>query len=739
MASKLLTSSPARVLARRCEGHARQLALQQQRWLTVQPTSMRVVADRAAAMAAFTSPKKVQNGDAASLPEHDVIEAAESFRRDGMVVLQNRVDPSWLQAAAAIAKSNFDDVRSVAGHCGESLDVGVANGFAEVVQRAKGRYDILWGINGDPVLQSSTALWEPLIQRLLGGREDMWKLQFNGLLMTLPGADEQGWHADGEHLFFERSGLHQLPPHCINVFVPLVPLSKANGGTDFCLGSHTLTDRTDDIVWQDQAWKEKIGFEGETLSLHLEPGQVALFDYRVLHRGHAHRGTEPRPVLYWTYTRRWFSDNLNFPTRSLKAKVAGVDAKARPQFPALSGPEVFADGAAGSQVPESVANAVSRHMLQSNANIGGDYRTGKAALEVVSTARRSAAALLGCKEPEVVFGLNCTNLVMHLSRSVARTLRPGDKVLLSSACHDSNFAPWLLAARDAGADVERIPVDEEGRLQLKEGQIDQRTKVVAVGLASNALGTLQQLEGVVAKAREVGALSVLDGTHYVAHRRFSLEASGADVLVCSPYKFCGPHMGLMVARAQVLQRLEPYKVGWRPPPAKDVLPYELPSQESYQISKWEMGTLPLEQLAGFSAAVQYFASLSSSDDTDLKRRLDQSFASIQAHETILSSHFLQGLQPLISRGKVKLVGPKSPAVRTPTFALLDPGRPEGLAKQLNQKGIFCTHGNHSAPALLEESLHLLDGVTRISFMHYNSLADVDRVLAALESVLSESA
>lgn len=312
-----------------------------------------------------------------------------------------------------------------------------------------------------------------------------------------------------------------LPTHCLNVFIPLVDVEgEANGGTEFCLGSHfhTVKEGTD-IVWQDAAWKSKLQFSGETRLLRADAGQILAFDYRTLHRALAHQGTKPRPLLYFTFTKPWFRDSLNFACAqslreaevSLREAEVGVenvvvsgrgesaaapaeaavdspndptfqhrlDAFRRRHFPAFgAAPEffadkalkadstgsksrVFADGAAGTQVPQVVGDAMLRHLFYCNANVGGEYPTSEAALRQVSEARRTAAHLLGCKsKSQIAFGQNCTNLLFHLSRAleISCFLEPENNVVVSQACHDANVAPWLLAAKKAGCEVRWIPV-----------------------------------------------------------------------------------------------------------------------------------------------------------------------------------------------------------------------------------------------------------------------------------------
>jgi len=699
------------------------------------------------------------------LSEAALLTAREQFHRQGVCLLPLQADEAWLSEAARKVTAAFAEATSVAENAGYSLDVGMDHGWNEIVQRAKGRYDMLWGVDGDPHFQQVTKAWEPFVESILGGNASAYRLQFNGVLMTLPGASEQLWHIDGEHLFHEASEVGTLPPHCLNIFLPLVPLNEENGGTEFCCGSTPLTSRGgDEIVWQREAWKDEIGFTGDVLKVNTPKGGVLAFDYRVLHRALEHKGTQLRPVLYWTYTRRWFSDAMNFPPRRLRDlnSSASLAALVRQHFPALVQGDaqgvVFCDGAAGTQVPQPVIDGMVSQMQYRNANLGGSYATSVAAEEQVLQARVAAAALLGCEPQHTVFGLNFTNLVFHLARSVARSLKKGDNLVLSRACHDANISPWVIIAQETGAEIRWLDVRQDGSTSLDPAKIkviDENTKVVAVGLASNAVGTIhsEALPQIMAASRQVGALSVLDGTHFVPHRRTNLEELGADILICSGYKFCGPHMGVMATRAGVLEQLRPYKVGMRidgvdaTNPLKDCLDYGAePCAENCQISPWEMGTLCYEALAGFQAAVQYLASLgaigglsaSSGAQTipeeELAAALDRGFARIEAYERRISRSFLD--EAASFGPHLELVGEKDPGRRTPTFALKQaPELSASLVLHLNNKGIYCTHGNHYAPELVEATLGT-SGLTRISFMHYNTEADVKRVVSGIRSFLA---
>eukprot|EP00041_Stephanoeca_diplocostata_P024894 m.641204 g.641204 ORF g.641204 m.641204 type:complete len:768 (-) comp22628_c0_seq2:388-2691(-) len=698
--------------------------------------------------------------------------------RDGVVELPIATGSEYVRSAKQIVLDAFDDsmerVKVASG--GQPLGLGMEHGYDGFVQRAPGRYDMHWGVSGNDVIKSAEPLWEPFVQEVLGEHAT---LQFHGVLMSVAGAAEQLWHIDGEHLFYDRPDVPaSLPPHCINVFVPLVDVDRSNGGTEFCVGSQQLTSGSEDIVWQRSEWMHDIGFKGDVHNITVDAGKVLAFDYRVLHRALAHQGNEPRPVLYWTYTRRWFSDNLNFPPRHLPTVASsrvhmfadiGQEAMdmntARQHFPAVTRDvsRVFCDGAAGTQVPESVPVAMTTHLLENNANIGGTFETSEAALEQVTRAREAVADLLGlAASSQVVFGNNTTSLLFSLANAL--TLGPGDNVVVSKACHDANIAPWLHAARRGGASVRWIDTttgdcdDTSDVLDVAGAPIDENTRVVAFGLASNATGSVHTREArdLAARAQAVGALSVADATQYAAHRRVDFADLGVDVLACSAYKFFGPHVGVMGVHHEALDRMLAPKVGLRSVGDEPVhrgnrsddggktgvvgengvydrLPADWPTPESWEICKWEQGTLNYEGLAGVEACVNYLKSIGGGD-------LNLAFQAIEAHEAALADRFLRGVQelPVIVHGR-RTAGRSGTLDRTPTFAI-SPSQSDvlggdTLAEHLVARGIYCTHGNHYAPVLVEDALQRPEGVTRISFMHYNTLGEVDRVVSALEEIL----
>ncbi|MEE2828431.1 MAG: cysteine desulfurase-like protein [Myxococcota bacterium] len=409
-----------------------------------------------------------------------------------------------------------------------------------------------------------------------------------------------------------------------------------------------------------------------------------------------------------------------------------LDLKAlRSAFPGLArqigGQQaVFFDGPAGSQVPQRVADAVSHYLLHTNANGGGSFETSVLSDALVDEARRSLGALLGAPNPleELVFGPNMTTLTFGFSRALAQQLGPGDELLLSRMEHDANVTPWLRAAEDSGATVRFVdlrPGDATLDLDDLEAKLSERTRLVAVGYASNALGTINPIARIAAMAHSVGAWLWVDAVHYAPHGRIDVESLGCDFLVVSTYKFFGPHLGLLWGRSELLSSLSPYKV--RPSPSTGP-------------DRWMTGTPSLEGIAGAREAVHYLADLAGpggEQPEELARRLDASYAAIQEHEQVLGLRLVEGLGALSDYRVWGIADPKRFAERVPTFSITHPDwTPAELARALAAEGIFTWSGNHYAQPLTE-ALDLEPGGTlRVGFLHYNTASEVDRLLVALE-------
>jgi cysteine desulfurase family protein (TIGR01976 family) len=405
----------------------------------------------------------------------------------------------------------------------------------------------------------------------------------------------------------------------------------------------------------------------------------------------------------------------------------------RGRFPglarALDGrPCVFADAPGGSQVPEAVIEAMASYMRTSNANAHGAFVTSAETDRLIEEAHRAGADLLGCDASEVVFGPNATTLLFALSRSVARTLGPGDEIVVTRLDHDANIRPWLMAAEDTGAAVRWVDVrDDDVTIDLDsfEEALTERTRIVAFTLASNAVGTVTPAADLAELAHEAGALVVCDGVHVAQHRLIDVGAIGADVVVCSPYKIFGPHLGILFGRRELLESWHPYKVR----AASEELPY-----------RWETGTQNHEGFAGFVAAADYLADVGRTHGNPAGRRRRDAMAAafdvIGAHEANLSRRFLEGIGGIDELRLYGITTTDRVAERTPTFAVrIADQHPFETAKLLGERGIFVWDGHYYALELMERlGLQETGGAVRVGFCHYNTDQEVDRVLGELASL-----
>jgi cysteine desulfurase family protein (TIGR01976 family) len=382
------------------------------------------------------------------------------------------------------------------------------------------------------------------------------------------------------------------------------------------------------------------------------------------------------------------------------ATVALDVAAVRARFSALDGDLAFFDGPGGTQAPDEVIDAIAGYLRASNANQGGLFATSRQTDTLVTDARLAAAGFLGATPDEVVFGASMTTLNFALTRTAARELEAGDEVLVTRLDHDANIAPWLELERDLGLRVRFVDANDDCTLDMAdlERGLSERTRVVAFPWASNAVGTVQDVARITELAHAAGALAWVDAVHYAPHGPIDVEAVGVDVLICSPYKFFGPHLGLAFARAELLERWRPYKV--RPSPNEPLG------------HRYETGTLPHELLAGFVAAVDYVRSLG--------------WEAIVDYERGLGERFLAGLPP-----PCRLFGLPTMDGRVPTFAFTVEGlTPREAAARLGSRGLAVWHGNYYALEIMER-LGLEDGAVRIGIVHYNTAAEVDRLLQAL--------
>lgn len=388
-------------------------------------------------------------------------------------------------------------------------------------------------------------------------------------------------------------------------------------------------------------------------------------------------------------------------------------------------PAAFFDGPAGSQVPQQVAQAVSHYLTWTNANHGAAHVTSRESDAALHEAHEVFARFFGSDDPgEVVFGANMTTITLAVSRALARNWSTGDEIIVSQLDHDANVTPWVLAAADAGCQVRQIPVRlDDCTLDMDSfrASVSERTRLVAVGYASNATGTVNPVAEIARAAHDVGALCYVDAVHLAPHRLVDVVELDADFVVCSAYKFFGPHVGCLWGRRSILEDVRPYKL--RPSP--DTLP-----------GRWMTGTQCHEGIVGAAAAVRYLASLAPDRTGSLRSDLQAAFRQIRAHEESLLDRLLEGLQQLPGCRIWGVPQTSRFDERVPTVSVtVDGHRPQELAAELAERGLFTWAGNHYALPFTEAAGLEPDGTLRIGILHYNTLAEVERLLTALEQLI----
>jgi cysteine desulfurase family protein (TIGR01976 family) len=438
----------------------------------------------------------------------------------------------------------------------------------------------------------------------------------------------------------------------------------------------------------------------------------------------------------------------------------------RSQFPSLSQtvnghPAAFLDGPGGTQVPQRVIDAISGYLCRDNANTGGAYSTSRRTDTMIAEARAAMADFLHCGADEVAFGPNMTTLTFAMSRAIGRDLKPGDEIVVTRLDHDANVSPWLAMAEDRGITVRSAEIhDEDCTLDMADlaSKINAKTKLVAAGYASNAVGTINPVKEIVRLAHAAGALAYIDAVHYGPHGLIDVAALDCDFLVCSTYKFFGPHMGVLFGKREHLKRLRPYKVR----PNTNAIP-----------NCWEWGTLNHECIAGIAACVEYIADLgrglangvtngatnkgvphpsrlskggndaagtsgfNEGGGTERRAAIEAAYAAIHEHERSLLERMMAGLLKIPG---LKIYGITDPArfhERCATLAVRIPGHtPLELSTKLGERGFFTWDGNYYALNLTEHlDVEKSGGFLRIGLVHYNTADEVDRLLAALREIV----
>jgi cysteine desulfurase family protein (TIGR01976 family) len=406
----------------------------------------------------------------------------------------------------------------------------------------------------------------------------------------------------------------------------------------------------------------------------------------------------------------------------------------REQFPSLKlqvngQAAAFLDGPAGTQVPMQVMVAIQNYLLSANANTYGAFLTSRRANEMILAARAAMADFFNCDSNEVVFGQNMTTITFALARAIGRELKPGDEIVVTTLDHDANVAPWR-ALEEKGAVIRQVDIREEDcTLDLDDlkRKITEKTKIVAVGYASNMVGTINPVAEITKLAHAAGALMFIDAVHFAPHGLIDVKALDCDFLVCSPYKFFGPHMGTLYGKREYLERFKPYKVR----PATDTSP-----------ECWETGTQVQELIAGIAATVDYVAELGRRCDSRSKNRreaLQAAYRATRQYETRLLTRLIAGLQEIPGIRIFGITDQHRFDQRCSTLSLrLGDHNPTKIAAFLGERGIFTWDGNFYALNLSERlGVEPHGGVLRIGLVHYNTAEEEDRLLAVLHEFVSQ--
>ena len=414
----------------------------------------------------------------------------------------------------------------------------------------------------------------------------------------------------------------------------------------------------------------------------------------------------------------------------------------REQVPALNqringSQPVYFDNPGGTQVPQRVIDAISRYLIEANSNSHGAFLTSRRTDETIQSAREAVADLLNAPSAQqIVFGPNMTTLTFGLSRAIGQTLNPGDEIILTRMDHDANVSPWLLVARDRGLTVHWVDFDvETGLLDVAQMAelAGERTKLIACVYASNALGTVNDIPRVVEIAHSVGALAAIDAVQYAPHGPIDVQALGCDFLTCSAYKFFGPRVGALYGRAELLESLPAYKVR----PASDDAP-----------ERWETGTQNHEGLAGTAAAVDYLAWVGEQFGAPYaeaagayegrRNVLKRALHAIKDYEKTLSQHLIAGLESIPGVALRGITDDEQLSQRVPTVIFtLDGYAPGAVAQALGEQGIYLWDGNYYAlEAMQRLGYEGQGGMVRVGPVHYNTIAEIDRFLEALNELAS---
>ncbi|CDX27456.1 Cysteine desulfurase family protein [Mesorhizobium sp. SOD10] len=406
----------------------------------------------------------------------------------------------------------------------------------------------------------------------------------------------------------------------------------------------------------------------------------------------------------------------------------------RGKFPALSLADdgrrrIYLDNPAGTQVPLTVADAVSGCLLSTNANLGGFFETTVAAQKVVDDAHAAMADFLNASSvEEIVIGANMTTLTYHMSRTLGRTMKPGDEIIVTRMDHEGNVSPWLQLAEDLGL-VVRFPPFDQRSWQVEESALksllSQKTRLVALNYASNLTGSINRVKALTAIAKQAGALVYVDAVQFAPHGLIDVQELGCDFLICSAYKFFGPHMGILWGRRDVIDALQPYKCRC----SSNALP-----------ERFELGTPQIELMAGLTAAIDYFADLgAAAGETGSRRqRIAKAFEVSIAYENTLARQLIEGLRGIDGLVIHGITDPERLAERVPTISFTVEGiAPETIVRQMNAENIFLWSGHNYAWEVVHQlGIPAEQGVVRIGIAHYNTAAEIEETLESVHRVIA---
>lgn len=411
----------------------------------------------------------------------------------------------------------------------------------------------------------------------------------------------------------------------------------------------------------------------------------------------------------------------------------------RKQFPALQRDAIFFDNPGGTQVPDKVIQRMLDYLRETNANHGGAFETSQRSDEILEQSRQAMADFLNASQPsEVIFGPNMTSLTFMLSRTLAQEFQAGDEIIVTRLDHDANITPWTRVAKERGAIVRWLDFDVEDctlRMDQFEELLSDRTRLVAVGYASNAVGTINPIREIVSRAQHAGALTYIDAVQFAPHGPIDVKVLNCDFLVVSAYKFFGPHVGALYGKQAILDNLNAYRV--RPAPSKPP-------------GKFETGTQNHEGIAGALGVIEYLAELGRTLEASapaetprafVSRRseLDRAMRAIQAYEKGLSERLLDALLDVPGLRVWGLQDPSSLNQRVPTISFTMQGHtPREIATFLGEHGIYTWDGNYYALAVTERlGVEGQGGMLRVGLAHYNTVAEIDRLGTTLQELASQ--